>query len=166
MQFKHVLLVGHGVPAQGTPRDLVARLKALEGARRARGTPMGEEERALDARIRAWPRGAGTDRYAAGMERLAEALRRQLPGAEVRVAYNEFCAPSIEDAVRAMAQAGAEAIDVVPTMVTPGGVHSEVEIPEILAELRLELPHVVLRYAWPFDLDRIATLLAERVRSG
>jgi sirohydrochlorin cobaltochelatase len=166
MYPKHVLLVGHGVPAADAPRELVARLKALEGARRARGGAMSDEERALDVRLRTWPRTPSNDRYADGTERLAEALRRALPGTDVRVAYNEFCAPSVADAIRTMAAGGARAITVVPTMLTPGGVHAEVEIPELLDELRRELPDVELRYAWPFDLDRIAALLAERVRAS
>jgi sirohydrochlorin cobaltochelatase len=48
-------------------------------------------------------------------------------------------------------------------MLTPGGSHSEVEIPEILDHLRPQYPEVELRYAWPFDLKLVANTLAEQV---
>ena len=47
---------------------------------------------------------------------------------------------------------------------TPGGSHSEVEIPEILDQLRPQYPDVELRYAWPFDLELVANTLAEQVK--
>lgn len=160
-----VVLVGHGAPPTDFPRDELARLKALEGRRRATGAPMTDEERALDARVRAWPRTDATDPYRAGFSLLHAALTRALEPVPVRVAYNEFCGPSLEDAVREAVAQGARRVDVVPSMVTPGGVHSEVEIPETLAALRRELPAVDLRYAWPFDLDDVAALFARHVAS-
>ena len=54
-------------------------------------------------------------------------------------------------------------IDVVPSMLTPGGVHAEVEIPETIAAMSRALPHLSIRYAWPFDLERVSALLAERL---
>jgi sirohydrochlorin cobaltochelatase len=155
-----VVLVGHGGVPHDCPRELVQRLKMLEGRRRATGAPPCEEERALDARIRHWPRTPETDPYGAGLARVADALRAQLAGVEVVVAHNEFCAPTLEEAVHALAARGRRRIAVVPSMLTPGGVHSEVEIPETLAHLRAALPDVDLRYAWPFDLGRVAALLA------
>ena len=53
---------------------------------------------------------------------------------------------------------------VTTTMFTPGGSHSEVEIPEILDHLRLQHPEVELRYAWPFDLNLVADTLAEQIK--
>jgi sirohydrochlorin cobaltochelatase len=49
-------------------------------------------------------------------------------------------------------------------MFTPGGSHSEIEIPEILDHLRPQHPEVELRYAWPFDLQQVASTLAEQVK--
>jgi sirohydrochlorin cobaltochelatase len=159
-----VLLVGHGAPPKDFPRDLVSRLKALEGRRQATGGAMGDEERELDAKIRHWPRTAESDPYREGLLALAEALRARLGGAPLFVAYNEFCGPSIEVAVADAVEHGATSITVIPSMLTPGGVHSEVEIPAILAELRAAYPAVTLRYAWPFDLQRVAGMLADHAR--
>jgi sirohydrochlorin cobaltochelatase len=47
-------------------------------------------------------------------------------------------------------------------MFTPGGSHSEIEIPEIIEQLKKEYPGVRLRYAWPFDLSVVAKLLHEQ----
>lgn len=161
-----VLLVGHGAPPKDFPRDLVSRLKALEGRRMATGSAMSDEERELDTKIRSWPRTAENDPYREGLLALAAALRGALGGSTLFVAYNEFCAPSIEDAVALALRDGATAITVVPSMLTPGGVHSEVEIPAILAELRAAHPEVTIRYAWPFDLQRVAAMLADQVKRG
>ena len=156
-----VVLVGHGAVATDCPRELVTRLKALEGRRAAAGG--GEptvEERDLDARIRSWPRTAATDPYRAGLETVADRLRAVLGATRVAVAYNEFCAPTIAEAVAAEVAAGARRIAVLSSMPTPGGVHAEVEIPRELARLRALHPGVALHYAWPFDLDAVARLLA------
>jgi sirohydrochlorin cobaltochelatase len=59
---------------------------------------------------------------------------------------------------------GATEITVTTTMFTPGGSHSEIEIPHILTHLRPKYPGVVLRYAWPFDLELVAKTLAEQIR--
>ncbi|WP_437573936.1 sirohydrochlorin chelatase [Sorangium sp. So ce887] len=158
-----VILVGHGAPAADCPRELVTRLKALEGRRAASGAAPGPEEIELDARVRAWPRTPESDPYRAGIERLAAELAPLLGGAELLVAYNEFCAPTLAEAVATAIQRGAAEIAVVPSMLTPGGVHAEVEIPEAIARLRAEHPSVTLRYAWPFDLPEVARLLAAQL---
>lgn len=154
-----VVLVGHGSVAVDVPRPLVQRLRALEAERRSTGGRVSEEERELDARIRHWPRTPATDPYKAGIEAIAEALRIRV--GRVVVAFNEYCAPSLEEAVGALAEAGTTRITIVTTMLTPGGVHSEVEIPESVHALREVYPDVVLRYAWPFDVHAVASLLAD-----
>ena len=65
---------------------------------------------------------------------------------------------------RQLIKKGATHITVTTTMFTPGGSHSEVEIPEILDHLRPQYPGVELRYAWPFDLKLVANTLAEQVK--
>jgi len=157
-----VVLVGHGAPPTNVPTGKVERLKRLEGERRRGGSAQSEEEAALDLEIRSIPRTPHNDPYFAGIEALAAALRRQVQD-PVRVAYNEFCAPSLETALRELIAEGITLIIVVSTMMTPGGVHSAVEIPETLQAVTRAHPGVDIRYAWPFELDRVATLLAEAV---
>jgi len=158
--MKAVILVGHGGVPKDFPREQVRRLKALEGQRAAHGGAADDEERALDTRIRAWPRTAVNDPYQAGIAALADALRARLGDTPLVVAYNEFCAPSLDEAVAALAGRGATSITVVPTMLTPGGSHSEIDIPQALASLRSRHPTLELRYAWPVDMDLLAGMLA------
>ncbi|NIQ01191.1 MAG: sirohydrochlorin chelatase, partial [Nitrospinaceae bacterium] len=56
-------------------------------------------------------------------------------------------------------------LTVVPTMLTPGGSHSEVEIPEALDHLRSRYPDIEIRYAWPANLDLLAKMLADHLKT-
>jgi sirohydrochlorin cobaltochelatase len=157
---KAVVLVGHGAIPKDYPRELVTRLKALEAQRRRTGGEPSQEEIDLDRKIRNWPRTAGNDPYRAGLESLAEQLNPLLKGALIAVAYNEFCAPTLEETAINLMNRGANDITVLPSMLTPGGVHSEEEIPAALERLRVRHPAVRFRYVWPFDLKRVAEMLA------
>ena len=161
---KGVVLVGHGGIPKDCPQDLVTKLKRLEAQRRAAKLPPSQEEMDLDRTIRRWPRTDATDPYRSGLESVTAELRPLLDGILFAVAYNEFCAPTLEEAVEDLIQQGASQITVTTTMFTPGGSHSEVEIPEILAQLRPRHPGIELRYAWPFDLHKIAETLLQQVR--
>ena len=158
-----VILVGHGGIPTDCPRELVMRLKRLEGQRREGGGRPSSEEVDLDRRIRHWRRTSQTDPYQAGLQKLASVLKPLLNGALFAVAYNEYCAPTLMEAVRDLVEQGATDITVITTMVTPGGSHAEVEIPEILGQLRRLHSAVALRYAWPFDLDLVAGMLAQQI---
>ena len=159
-----VILVGHGGLPKGCPSELVAKLKRLEGQRRAAKMPASAEEIELDTKIRQMPRTPETDPYQAGIESVAAHLKANLGDVLFAVAYNEFCAPTLEASVEELVQKGATHITVATTMLTPGGSHSEVEIPELLDQLRPQYPGVELRYAWPFDLNLVASTLAEQVK--
>jgi sirohydrochlorin cobaltochelatase len=159
-----VILVGHGGIPKDCPRHLVTQLKRLEGDRRSSGRPPSPEEIDLDRTIRHWPRSTETDPYQAGLQTVASALQRLLDGVLCGIAYNEYCTPTLEEAVGDLIRQGATDITVITTMFTPGGSHSEVEIPEILNDLRPRHPGVELRYAWPFDLNLVAQTLAEQLR--
>ncbi len=159
-----VVLVGHGGIPKGFPRESLTRLRALEAQRRANGGPPSPEEVEIDTKLRGWPRTPATDPYQAGLEALASRLKDSLNGDLFALAYNEFCAPTVEQAVESLIGAGAAAITVVPSMFTPGGSHSELEIPEILERLRAKHPGVEIRYAWPFDLGQVALMLANQLK--
>ena len=159
-----VVLVGHGGIPKDCPQELVTKLKRLEGQRRAAKLPPSPEELELDRTIRRWPRTDATDPYCSGLESVAAQLRPLLDDILFTVAYNEFCAPTLEEAVEELIRQGATKIIVATTMFTPGGSHSETEIPETLAQLSPRHPNIVLQYAWPFDLREIAQTLAQQIR--
>jgi sirohydrochlorin cobaltochelatase len=157
---KCVILVGHGGIPRDCPRELIGEFKRLEAA--AHGKPS-KELAAVDAKLRAWPRTAETDPYKTGLEAVAKSLRRQLPDYAVIEAYNEFCAPSLEEAFEKAVKDGATQITAISTMFTRGGVHSETEIPAIIAKLARAHPQVIARNVWPFDLDAVARFMAGEV---
>ena len=161
-----VVLIGHGAPATDCPPQLIGELMALEwcGSQPNGGhhPPHGRATE-LDAKIRGWPRHDGNDPYKAGLERLAAALRPLLPTGLFTIGYNEFCRPTIAEAIDEMIQQGATRVVVLPTMLTPGGVHSERDIPRALEEIRRAHPQAVIDYLWPYDLAAVAQLLASHV---
>ncbi len=159
-----VVLVGHGGVPRDFPRALITELKRHEAARRSGGIDEpGARELEIDRHVRQWPRTPETDPYRVGLERLAEELRPRLGGRRLVAAYNEFCAPSIEDAIARLVAEGARRITLVTTMFTRGGSHAEVEIPEVVTRARARHPGVVIEYAWPFDLRLVAEFLAEHL---
>jgi len=161
---KAILLVGHGGIPKGYPQDLITKLKRLEAQRRAIGTPMSSEELELDAKVRTWPRTPQTDPYQAGLEALGAAMKPLLNGSLFGLAYNEFCGPTLAEGIEDLIRQGARSITVVSTMFTPGGSHSEIEIPEELEELRRKHPGITLTYAWPFNLEQVSRMLMEHIQ--
>lgn len=142
-----VILVGHGGIPKDCPPELATKLKRLEAQRRAAKTPPTQDEIELDTKIRRWPRTSATDPYQAGLEAVAAQLRAQLDETLFVVAYNEFCAPTLEESVGKLIKQGATEITVAPTMFTPGGSHSEIEIPDILDCLVTRHSGIALRVA-------------------
>src|SRR3989338_1548571 len=124
-----VVLIGHGAPATDCPPQLIGELMALEW----RGTQSGGDHQhqavgragELNAKIRGWPRHEGNDPYKAGLEGLAAALKSLIPTDLFAIGYNEFCRPTIAEAIAGVIGQGATRVVVLPTMMTPGGVHSE-----------------------------------------
>ena len=159
-------MIGHGAPATDCPPQLVGELMSLEWRSNSTGHNHQQAQgRAaqLDATIRGWPRHAENDPYKAGLERVAEALRPLLPSDLFAIGYNEFCRPSIAEAIESVIRQGATTVLVLPSMLTPGGIHSEVDIPRELAMIRQAHPGVRIEYLWPFDLQEVAALLAAHV---
>ena len=104
---KGIVLVGHGGVPKDCPQEFVTRLKRLEAQRRTAGTAPSQEEIELESKIRRWPRTATTDPYQAGLEAVAARLRPRLGDALFATAFNEFCAPSLEESVEALIVKGA-----------------------------------------------------------
>ncbi len=160
---KGIILVGHGGIPKDYPTELVSKLKRLEAQRRAAKQPMSAEELELDTKIRTWPRTPESDPYQAGLEALGAQMKPMINGALFSLAYNEFCGPTLQEAVKNLIQQGAESITIVSTMFTPGGSHSEYEIPEEMAELRQKHPDIQIQYAWPYDLNQVSKMLIEHI---
>jgi sirohydrochlorin cobaltochelatase len=167
MNKEAVVLIGHGASATDTPRHLVAELKRLEGERMSkRVMEMSPREAELDKLVREWPRTPDNDAYKYGVEEIAQALAPKLGGKRLVVAYNEFCAPSVEDAIEGLVRDGFNRITLISTMFTRGGIHAECEIPGIVLASRKKYPGVAIDYAWPYAPDFIASFLAAQLTKG
>ena len=164
MSKEAVVLIGHGGTASDTPKAMVGELKRLEGERQARReTKMSAREAELDKVVREWPRTPQTDAYKYGVEEIARALAPKLGGRRLVTAYNEFCAPSGEDAIESLVKDGFDRISLISTMFTRGGIHAEWEIPGIVTEAKKKQPGAVIDYAWPFDAEFLADFLAAQL---
>ena len=161
-----VILIGHGGTASDTPKPLVGELKRLEAERQSRRElVMSPREAELDRLVRDWPRTPETDPYKAGVEEIAKALAPKLGARKLVVAYNEFCAPSVEDAIEALVKEGFTRVSLISTMYTRGGIHAECDIPGLVLAAKKKHPGVAVEYAWPYDAGFIADFLVAQLAS-
>jgi len=161
-----IVLAGHGAPATDYPAERLGQLMMLHTRLERTSDPADHARLAAQAEVaerevRSWPRTPENDPYKAGLEALAARLAAHT-GFPVEVGYNEFCAPSVSEAIDRAVERGARKIVVLTTMLTPGGQHSEADFRQIVAEAQTRHPGVAIVYAWPFDLDRVAALFAEQ----
>ena len=161
-----VVLAMHGVPPKDFPKPELSELFALHGSvKQATGAQREALQRRHDEiedRMRAWPRTPQNDPFHAGSLALAEQVSQAL-GAEVLVGFNEFCGPSIDEALEAAVAQGADRIAVITPMMTSGGEHSEKDIPRAIARAQARHPQVPMVYAWPFDVASVAAFLAVQI---
>jgi sirohydrochlorin cobaltochelatase len=157
-----IVLAMHGAPPLDFPEQELAEFYNLH-ARLARTFGAGEtaahrRSAELEAKIRTWPRTPKNDPFFAGSQELAVQLRRA-SGRKVVLGFNEFCAPSLDEALDQAAEQGAEKIIVVTPMMTRGGEHAEKDIPEAVEQARSRHPKEKFIYAWPFPVSEVAEFL-------
>ena len=104
-----------------------------------------------------------TDPYKSAVEWLTERLAEQT-GHDVLIAFHEFFTPTLEEAIYHAVNQAADRVVVIITMMTPGGAHSEVDIPEAVEAAAKRHPIVEIVHARPCDLDRNADALADQTR--
>jgi len=161
-----IVLAMHGSPPDDFSRLQVALLVGMHmSMEHVTGPAHGLLERyhtRLDDKIRAWPRTAQNDGFYTASNELAVQLG-QATGCEVFVGFNEFCAPSLDEALDQAAAQKAERVVVVTPMMTPGGEHAEEDIPEAIERARERHPGVSFFYAWPFDVADVAQFLSVQI---
>ena len=163
-----VILAMHGAPASDFPKREMAELFDLRAKLRHASEEMRDSLQhrhdVLDAKMRSWPRTAENDPFFNGSQALAAHLRREM-GCDVIVGFNEFCAPSMDEALEQAAALGPKQVVIVTPMMTPGGAHSKAEIPEAIERAQQRYPGISFVYAWPFEAAEIAKFLAAQVES-
>lgn len=161
--MKAVVLIGHGGVPKDFPSEKASRLRMLEAQRQRANTSISDEEAALDHEIRSWPRSKENDPFHFGVLSIARHLQEKIGNTKLVTAYNEFCGPSIEAATDQLVHEGYDHVVFLTTMFTPGGIHSEFEIPAIVYSLKKKYPTVQFEYPWPFNMDQIATFLSAQL---
>ena len=161
-----VVLAMHGAPPKDFPADEMEEYFSLHhrleraGARAA--AAWRDRARELETRMRRWPRTAVNDPFWAASADLARHLA-DTTGAAVFVGFNEFCGPSVEEAIDEAAAGRPAQVVVVTPMLTRGGEHAEADIPAAIERARARHPAVSIVYAWPFDPAAVARFLAARI---
>jgi sirohydrochlorin cobaltochelatase len=161
-----IVLAMHGAPPLDFPKGEMAEFMGLHSRLGPAAGPMAGADKLrydqLEAKMRAWPRTGQNDPFYAGSQELARHLRQE-SGLEVIIGFNEFCAPNLDEAFERAAAREAGKIVVVTPMMTRGGEHSAVEIPEAIRRAQQKFPGQKIVYAWPFATEDIARFLASEV---
>lgn len=161
-----VVLAMHGAPANDFPKQELAEWFGLHGriehASRPERQQLEQRYEQLEAKMRTWPRTPENDPFHASSLALASHLSDEI-GLPVEVGFNEFCAPSLHDALERVVADGAEQVVVVTPMLTRGGEHAERDIPAAIRAVQDQHPDVLIQYAWPFASEEVAGFLASRV---
>lgn len=162
-----IILTMHGAPPKDFPRRELGEYFTLHMQAENSPQRMDETQRqryaALDQQVRSWPRTAANDPFYANSQEMARRLASET-GLTTLACFNEFCDPSLSDTVRRAVAGGAQRIVVITPMMTGGGEHAEIDIPEELDRLRGDFPQVEIIYAWPFDPDAVTRFLSGQVR--
>lgn len=162
-----LVLAMHGAPPLDFPRSELQEFMALHGRIGHSHSDVDQSFRLryleLEKKMRTWPRNAQNDPFFAGSQELAQQLRLET-GLEVILSFNEFCGPSIDEAISQAVSKEADTIIVVTPMMTRGGEHSEVEIASVIERARAKYPEKKIIYAWPFAVEDVASFLASHLK--
>jgi len=162
-----IVLAMHGAPPKDFPRRELGEFFGLSHQLGHSGgqdhAALQDRHRELETMMRAWPRTEANDPYHAAAFRLAEQLRLATAD-EVVVGFNEFCGPTLDQALDEAAREHPDRIVVVTPMMTRGGGHSEVDIPRSVQAAQERHPGINIRFVWPFEVSEIAAFLAAQVQ--
>lgn len=162
-----VVLAMHGVPPKDFPRSEMMELFSLhhrlEHVSAKEREVMQKRHNVLEERMCRWPRTPENDPFFQASMEIAQKMEDIL-GEKVMVGFNEFCAPTVEEAIDEAAYLSPQRIIVLTPMMTRGGEHSERDIPRAVERVRKKHPHVEIVYAWPFETSEVGAFLAGHVR--
>ena len=161
-----IVLAMHGVPPSDFPQPELHEFFGLHARFEHGGAdegPVYGRYEELENKMRYWPRTEDNDPYYAASFELARALSSAV-GCEVVVGFNEFCAPSLDEAISRAVATKASSVLVVTPMITGGGEHSERDIPVAVSRAQERYPGRRIVYAWPFPVADVAAFLAGQVR--
>jgi len=105
--------------------------------------------------------GARDPAWAGPLRAIAARIRESSPGLRVELAFLEFMAPALGDAVAAMTADGFDRITLVPLFLAQGG-HLKKDLPVLLADIRARHPGVDIRVTPAIgDAPELVSAIAE-----
>ncbi|MFA3781654.1 sirohydrochlorin chelatase [Melioribacteraceae bacterium 4301-Me] len=152
-----VIIVGHGAPAKDFPK--------LSEYFKIHDTHSLKAE-LLEKELRNWPRNANNDPYWAGFIEVVNEFKKQNKEFHsVHYAFNEMCGPTVEEALEQAAHDNPDLIIVTSIMFTPGGNHSEIDIPKQIESFKENYPNIKIVYAWPYRISDLVNMLTKQINS-
>lgn len=147
-----VVIVGHGAPAKDFPK-LAEYFKLYDHNL--------EEAEELENELRNWPRNKDNDPYWAGFTKVIKVLKEKYKNnyLSIHYAFNEMCAPTVLEALKNALANNPDIIIVTSIMFTPGGDHSEKDIPASIEIFQEEHPNIKVIYAWPYSEYALADFI-------
>lgn len=162
-----IVLAMHGMPPKDFPlNEKIEFFKLhsqLEAMKEKMPGPLIKRHDDLETKMRNWPRTIDNDPYQATSIELSEYLKKEI-GYNVYVGYNEFCSPTLEEALEKAASQTPDNIVVITPMMTRGGEHSEIDIPAAIERTKKKFKKMHIKYIWPFETIDIAKFLADQIR--
>ncbi|MDP3980844.1 MAG: CbiX/SirB N-terminal domain-containing protein [Chlamydiota bacterium] len=160
-----VVLVMHGMVPKDFPKEDKLEWLGLHGKMLRQG-PLDDIEQKrhdeLETKMREWPRTSANDPFHTASQELAGHLEG-ISTYPVYLGFNEFCAPSMEQALDEAVANQPKTVIVITPMLTPGGNHSEKDIPDAIALYRDKHPEIDFIYAWPYDMAHVGSFLSEQI---
>jgi len=161
-----VVIVMQGTPPRDLPQYEVAelftlhtRLKHIYSSERE---SLEQRYAELDKKIRNWPRTEHNDPLFATSQQLS-VLLKQVTGYEVIVAFNEYCSPSVREAIDLAIKRGADKVVVTTTIMTCVGGQSEIDIAAAIERAQAQHTGIPIVYAWPFEISEVARFLTTHI---
>ena len=161
---KAVILIGHGAKPKDLDKALLKEKHNLK-AERLRLDPqnMSKREIEVDRMIRDWPRNSSNDPYYAGLTTLSKELKKQNPHLRIEMAFNESCSPDPWQVIEIFSKENIDEVFILSTMVTPGGNHSEKDLPKLISKAKEKYPNIKFNYIWPYKMDLLAELFTKHL---
>ena len=110
--------------------------------------------------------GSRDPEWAGPFERISQELARRLPQVVVCSAYLELMRPTFDEAVAALAAAGAESIRVVPLFLGQGG-HVKEDLPQLVERAAAARPALDIRLEPPIgEQPQVIEAIAAAIAGG
>jgi sirohydrochlorin cobaltochelatase len=164
-----IVLAMHGAPPMDFPKEELTEFFKLHIQMEQMPHEMQEGLRPrydeLEEKVRTWPRTNENDPFYAGANEMALNLQK-ISNYNVSIGYNEFCYPTLEEAILKAGEHRPDKIIIITPMMTKGGEHAGYDIPKAIEKAKTLVPEVPIIYAWPFDSKDVAEFLFTQVKKN